>query len=110
MQRFNLLPCWRGLPNTLKVAGGALCRDLGRIGKIISKSYLLSCPRKIELLKIMVRACAVDSNAEWRRLWWQRRTQGRKRPLRLGRSTVVVAVEARLRQKEEDEGSDYHGG
>ncbi|RWV86114.1 hypothetical protein GW17_00052025 [Ensete ventricosum] len=60
--------------------------------------------------KIMVRAGAVNSDAKWRRLWWQRRTQGRKRPLRLGLSAVVVAAEARLRQKDEDEGSGYHNG
>ncbi|RRT50996.1 hypothetical protein B296_00028707 [Ensete ventricosum] len=58
--------------------------------------------------KIMVGVGAVDSDVEWRRLRWQRRMQGRKRPLRLGRSATVVAVEALLWQKEEDESNDYH--
>ncbi|RWV94510.1 hypothetical protein GW17_00042946 [Ensete ventricosum] len=40
--------------------------------------------------KIMVGVGAVDSDVEWRRLRWQRRTQGRKRPLRLGRSAAVA--------------------
>ncbi|RWW86628.1 hypothetical protein BHE74_00004585 [Ensete ventricosum] len=58
--------------------------------------------------KIMVGVGVVDSDVEWRQLRWQRRTQGRKRLLRLGRSAAVVAVEALLWQKEEDEGNDYH--
>ncbi|RZR82778.1 hypothetical protein BHM03_00009262 [Ensete ventricosum] len=50
------------------------------------------CSKEGKLLaKIMVGVGAVDSDVEWRRLRWQRRTQGRKRLLRLGRSATVVA-------------------
>ncbi|RRT58064.1 hypothetical protein B296_00023822 [Ensete ventricosum] len=44
--------------------------------------------------KIMVGASAVDSDAEWRRLRWQRRTQGRKRLLRLGWPTTGAGATA----------------